>query len=129
MPAPSLTPMLTVKDAASAVDFYASAFGAVLQARFETPTGQIVAEMSIGGGRFFVVDENPEAFNLSPETLGGTSVRMSLIVNDADDATAQAIAAGAVEVFPVNDQPYGLRQGRVEDPYGHHWLVGTPLTT
>ena len=129
MPAPSLTPMLTVKDAASAVDFYASAFGAVPQARFETPTGQIVAEMSIGGQQFFVVDENPEAFNLSPETLGGTSVRISLIVNDADDATAQAIAAGAVEVFPVNDQPYGLRQGRVEDPYGHHWLVGTPLTT
>lgn len=129
MPASSLTPMLTVKDAASAVDFYASAFGAVSQARFETPAGQIVAEMSIGGQQFFVVDENPEAFNLSPETLGGTSVRISLVVNDADDATAQAIAAGAVEVFPVNDQPYGLRQGRVEDPYGHHWLIGTPLTT
>lgn len=121
--------MLTVKGAASAIDFYVRAFDAVPQARVETPRGQIVAEMSIGGEQFFVVDENPEAFNLSPKTLGGTSVRINLIVSDADDATAQAIAAGAVEVFPVSDQPYGLRQGRVEDPYGHHWLIGTPLTT
>jgi PhnB protein len=127
MQASSLTPMLTVRDAASAIDFYARAFDAVAQTRVETPTGQIVAEMSIGGEQFFVVDENPEAFNLSPETLGGTSVRMSVIVSDADDAAAQAIAAGAVEIFPVGDQPYGLRQGRVEDPYGHHWLIGTPL--
>jgi len=121
--------MLTVKDAASAIDFYTRAFDAVAQTRAETPTGQIVAEMSIGGERFFVVDENPDAFNLSPETLGGTSVRISLIVSDADNAAGQAIAAGAVEVFPVSDQPYGLRQGRVQDPYGHHWLIGTPLTT
>jgi PhnB protein len=121
--------MLTVKTAASAIDFYARAFGALAQTRVQTPTGQIVAELSIGGEQFFVVDENPEAFNLSPETLGGTSVRISLIVDDADAATAQAIAAGAVEIFPVADQPYGLRQGRVADPYGHHWLIGTPLTT
>jgi PhnB protein len=88
MQASSLTPMLTVRDAASAIDFYARAFDAVAQTRVETPTGQIVAEMSIGGEQFFVVDENPEAFNLSPETLGGTSVRMSVIVSDADDAAA-----------------------------------------
>jgi Uncharacterized protein conserved in bacteria len=72
--------------------------------------------MSIDGHRFYVVDENPQAFNLSPEALGGTSVRINLIVDDADASTAQAIAAGATEVFPVADQPYGLRQGRVADP-------------
>ena len=121
--------MLTVRDARAAIDFYEEAFGATEQSRLETPTGQIVAQMSIDGEQFFVVDENPDAFNLSPETLGGTSVRMSLIVDDADSSTAQAIAAGATEVFPVADQPYGLRQGRVADPSGHHWLIGTPLTS
>src|SRR3970282_1233988 len=102
--------MLTVSDAATAISFYRQAFDATEQSRFETPTGQIVAEMSVDGERFFVVDENPDALHLSPETWGGTSVRMSLIVDDADSGTAQAIAAGATLVFPVADQPYGLRQ-------------------
>jgi PhnB protein len=127
MSATSITPMLTVKDAGAAVDFYAQAFGATERERLTTPAGQIVAEMSIGGDPFFVVDENPVAFNLSPETLGGTSVRISLIVDDPDASAARAIRAGATEVFAVEDQPYGLRQGRVADPYGHHWLIGKPL--
>lgn len=95
--------------------------------RLTTPTGQIVAEMSIEGDRFFAVDENPAAFNLSPESLGGTSVRMSLVVDDPDAVARRAIAAGATEVFPMADQPYGMRQGRVQDPYGHHWLIGEHL--
>jgi PhnB protein len=121
--------MLTVAGAASAIEFYTQAFGAQERRRFASPGGQIVAEMSIGEDRFFVVDENPDAFNVSPETLGGTTVRISLIVDDPDESTTQAIAAGATEIFPVADQPYGLRQGRVADPYGHHWLIGTPLTS
>ncbi|MGZ4354693.1 MAG: VOC family protein [Gaiellaceae bacterium] len=128
MSASSLTPMLTVVSALAAVDFYRDAFGAVEQARFTAPTGHVVAELAIDGLRFFVVDENPAAFNLSPKSLGGTTVRMNLIVDDPDAAAARAIAAGATEVFPVSDQPYGLRQGRVADPDGHHWLLGKPLS-
>jgi PhnB protein len=52
---------------------------------------------------------------------------MSLVVADADASAERAVAAGATILFPVGDQPYGLRQGRVQDPYGHHWLLGTPL--
>jgi PhnB protein len=121
--------MLTVRDAAGAIEFYQRAFAAVEKERFHTPTGLIVSEMSIEGFTFFVVDENPDAFNLSPQTLGGTSVRMNLIVDDPDAAFERAISAGAKEVFPVSDQPYGLRQGRVQDPSGHHWLLGTPLSS
>jgi len=128
MTAWSLTPMLTVKNAAAAVEFYAEAFDAVELARFTTPTGQVVAELAIDELRFFVVDENPDAFNLSPQSLDGTTVRINLIVDDPDAAAAKAIRAGAREVFPVGDQPYGLRQGRIADPEGHHWLLGRPLT-
>ena len=127
MAASSLTPMLTVKSAVSAVEFYADAFDAVELARFTAPTGHVVAEMAIDGLRFFVVDENPQAFNLSPTSLGGTTVRINLIVEDPDAAAAKAVRAGASEIFPVADQPYGLRQGRVADPEGHHWLIGKQL--
>ena len=123
----ALSPALAVHDAAAAIDFYKAAFGATERSRLTTPTGQIVAEMSIDGNDLLVVDENPEAFNLSPNTLGGTSVRISLIVDDPDAWAARAIAAGAEEIFPVEDQPYGMRQGRVRDPFGHHWLVGRHL--
>jgi PhnB protein len=125
----SLTPMLTVRDAATAIRFYERAFGATEHERFQSPSGQIVAVMSIDGHRFHDVDENPEAFNHSPEPRGGTTVRINLIVEDPDAAAARAIAEGATEIFPVSDQSYGFRQGRVADPSGHHWLIGTPLTS
>lgn len=122
-----LTPFLTVKDARAVVEFYKKAFGATELSRQSTPTGQFIIEMSIDGERFYAVDENPSAFNVSPTTLGGTSVRISLIVGDPDAVANRAAAAGAKIVFPVTDQPYGMRQGRVADPAGHHWLIGKPL--
>ena len=122
----TIKPVLTCRDAPSAVEFYKRAFGAVEVNRHVNPNG-IVAEMEFDGAEFIVVDEVPEAFNLSPQTLGGTSVRISLTVDDPDAVAAQAITEGATEVFPIADQPYGLRQGRIADPFGHHWLIGRPL--
>jgi PhnB protein len=123
----AITPALTVSDGAAAVDFYIRAFGATEILRHTNAPGQIVSEMAIEGARFLVVDETPSAFNVSPETLGGTSVRLSLQVADPDAVAERAVAAGATVIFPIADQPYGLRQGRVADPFGHHWLIGRPL--
>ncbi|HVD02195.1 MAG TPA: VOC family protein [Candidatus Dormibacteraeota bacterium] len=131
-------PFLTVRGAAAAIDYYKRAFNAEERSRIKTPSGQIVAELSIEDARFNVVDENPEELgaleqassqdlNLSPQALGGTSVRIDLVVDDPDAVARQAIAAGGKELFPVGDQPYGWRQGRVVDPFGHHWLIGKPL--
>ena len=122
-----LTPFLTVSDARAIVEFYKKAFGAIELSRQSTPTGQFIIEMSLDGEAFYAVDENPSAFNVSPTTLGGTSVRMSLIVADPDAVADRAVAAGGKIVFPVADQPYGMRQGRIADPAGHHWLIGKPL--
>ena len=83
--------------------------------------------MSIDGNALLVVDENSAAFNVSPRALGGTSVRLNLVVDDPDAVARRAISAGATEVFPVADQPHGMRQGRVQDPYCHHWLIGRAL--
>jgi len=122
-----LTPFLTVKDARAVVEFYKKAFGAIEVSRQSAPTGQFIIEMSIEGERFYAVDENPPAFNVSPTTLSGTSVRISLIVDDPDAVADRAVAAGGKIVFPVADQPYGMRQGRIADPEGHHWLIGKLL--
>ena len=123
----SITPVLTVRNAAAAVEFYKAAFGAIEISRVEGSDGQFVVDLAIGQARFRVVDEALKASNLSPETLGGTSVRLNLLVEDPDATAARAVAVGATEVFPIADQPYGLRQGRFADPFGHHWLIGKPL--
>jgi PhnB protein len=125
--AASITPVLTVRGAAAAVAFYRRAFGAEEVHRNSYPDGRIVAELAVDGARFRVADEAPEAANLSPEALDGTTVRINLLVADPDGLAARAVAAGATEIAPVADQAYGLRQGRLADPFGHHWLIGRPL--
>jgi len=123
----TITPVLTVTDAVLAVAFYQRAFGAEEIYRNTYSDGRIVAEMAIGGARFRVADEAPEASNFSPQTLNGTSVRLNLMVTDPDAFAGQAIANGAIEIAPIVAQSYGLRQGRLVDPFGHHWLIGRPL--
>jgi PhnB protein len=123
----AVMPMLSVRGGAEAVEFYKRAFGAEVLNQLTAPDGGLVAELAVGGARFYLADESPDHQNFSPDSLGGTTVRIELFVEDPDAVAAQAIAAGAAEVIPVADQPYGIRQGRVRDPFGHHWLVGRPL--
>jgi PhnB protein len=123
----TITPVLTVRHAAQAVAFYERAFGAEEIYRNTYPDGRIVAEMAVGQARFRVADEAPEAANLSPQTLNGTTVRINLLVADPDGLAARAVANGASQVAAIADQSYGLRQGRLADPFGHHWLIGRPL--
>jgi PhnB protein len=91
--------------------------------RLEAPDGRVVAVLEIDGMPFGAATEAPELGTPSPEAAGATTVRVSLHVDDPDRVAARAVAAGATEMFPVADQPYGLRQGRVVDPFGHHWLI------
>ena len=128
----SISPMLSVRNGAKAVEFYKAAFGAGELFRVEAPDGGVVAQLSVGGAEFWVADESPEHKNFSPESLGaefrgGATVRMVMVVADPDAAFARAVKAGASVVVPVEDQPYGWRVGRVVDPFGHHWEIGKPL--
>ena len=125
-PKTSIAPMLSVRRGAAAVEFYKAAFGAVELFRIDAEDGAVVARLSVGGAEFWVADESPENLNFSPESLGGGTVRMVMIVEDPDAAFARAVAAGATEVWPVSNQ-YGWRLGRIVDPFGHHWEIGKPL--
>lgn len=125
-----ITPLLSVKNTSAAIEFYKKAFGAKESECIESPDGVVFAELSIDGARFFLSDEAPGNSNLSPESLGGsTTVRIELSVADPDSFARLAIAAGAREMFPVTDQDYGYRQGRIVDPFGHHWVVGRKMNT
>ena len=124
--ATQITPMLSVRRGAKAVDFYKAAFAAEEEFRLDDPGGAVVARLSVDGAEFWVADESPENKNFSPETIGGGSVRMVLTVDDPKAVFDKAMAAGATEVWPVSEQ-YGWLLGRIVDPYGHHWEIGKPL--
>jgi len=123
----SVAPLLSVRRGASAIDFYKRALGAEELLRIENDKGEVVARMAVDGAEFWLADESPQHFNFSPESLGGGSVRMVLTVENPDAAFERAVAAGATVVWPVADQRYGWRVGRIVDPFGHHWEIGKPL--
>jgi PhnB protein len=124
MPRHTLAPWLSVRDAARAVEFYKTAFGAA--EKFRIDGGGVVSRLSIGDSEFWVSDESPEYFNFSPESLNGATVRMILSVEDPDAVFARACEAGAKVVQPVAEE-HGWRVGRVADPFGHHWEIGREL--
>ena len=125
-PKTTIAPMLSVRGGARAMEFYKAAFGAGELFRLDSESGAVVARLSVGAAEFWVADESPEHLNFSPESLGGGSVRMVMIVEDPDAAFERAVAAGATVVNPVGNQ-YGWRLGRIVDPFGHHWEIGKPL--
>jgi PhnB protein len=125
---PAILPQLFVRRGRAAVEFYKAAFGAVEVYRVGGTDAheEVVSQLSIGAASFWVHDESPEYGNFSPESLGGSSVRMLLVVDDPGAVVERAVAAGATQLSAVGDE-HGWRVGRIADPYGHRWEIGTPL--
>jgi PhnB protein len=122
----AVTPYLTIKGAAKAIEFYKKAFGAEEVLRLDMPDGKIAhAEISIGGARIMLHDENPQWKALSPQTIGDTGSSLMLYVNDADAVVKRAAEAGATVTMEVADQFYGDRCGNINDPFGHKWSIAT----
>jgi len=122
----SVTPYLTLHDAARALDFYKRAFGAQEVVRMDGPDGKIAhAEIKIGDSMIMLADEMPGAGSRSPQSLGGTSGGIFLYVENADAVFSQAVSAGAQVEMPLADMFWGDRYGRLKDPFGHSWSVAT----
>ena len=119
----AITATLSVRNGRRAIDFYKAAFGATELFRVEDDGGAVVAQLSVAGAEFWLADESPANQNFSPESLGGCSVRMLLIVENPDAMFRQAVAAGATQVAPIYEG-HGWRLGRIVDPFGHHWEIG-----
>jgi PhnB protein len=124
----TVMPQLSVRHGREAVEFYKAAFGAVEVYRVGGTDGHeaVVSQLSVGTGSFWVSDESPEHANFSPESVGGATTRMLLVVADPDATIALAVAEGAVLVRPAANE-HGWRLGRIMDPFGHHWEIGRPL--
>ncbi|HEX2720422.1 MAG TPA: VOC family protein [Candidatus Deferrimicrobium sp.] len=123
----SITPMLTVRYADHAIDFYLRAFVAEELGRMHGPDGKTVmhAELKIGNSRLFLCDEVPEMECRSPETLGGSPTGIYLYVRDVDETFRKAVEAGATVKRPLEDMFWGDRTGSVVDPFGHSWDLAT----
>jgi PhnB protein len=125
---PGVSPELSVRRGREALEFYKAAFGAVEIYRVggTEEDEEVVAQLMVGNTSFWVSDESPSNKNFSPESLGGSTVRLLLIVQDPRSVVARAVAVGATEAVPVEEE-HGWLLGRIEDPFGHHWEIGKPL--
>lgn len=123
----TVNPYLIVDDAKAAIDFYVRAFGATEVSRL--PMGDKIghAELKLGDSHIMLADEFPEAGHLGPKTRGGPTSSLVVYVDDVDSAFGQALAAGAKEQRPVEDQFWGDRMGTLSDPFGHQWSLATHM--
>jgi uncharacterized glyoxalase superfamily protein PhnB len=132
VPRDNIVPELFVDDGARALAFYCAAFGATELRRMQAPDGVrlLHGELDIGGHRLFVVDEFPDVGTCRcPKTLGGTGVRITLEVADADSFVQRAAAAVATIMMPVTEMFWGARYAKLLDPFGHEWGINQQKNT
>jgi PhnB protein len=122
----TIAPWLTVQNCKAAASFYITAFGAIETYRLESPDGALIVKLSVNGAEFWVSDAVPEKERSNPELLGGGTIRMILTVANPDKVFANALKAGATEIFPVGEG-HGWKLGRIADPFGLHWEIGHPV--
>ena len=130
----SISPALTVRNGAGAVEFYKRAFGAEELGRMPAPDGKKLmhAALRIGDSMLMLADDFPEfcgGVKRNPKTLGETPVTLHLYVQDCDAAMKRAEQAGATVTMPLADMFWGDRYGQVKDPFGHTWSLATPQRT
>jgi PhnB protein len=121
----TIKPKLVVSDADAAIEFYRQAFGATVLQRYTMGDTVVFAELEMLGGRVTLKDE--DATDPSPTTLGRPGVLIDVTHDDPDSVAQAVVDEGGSVVFEVGDAAYGARGGRVRDPFGHEWLVQTPL--
>lgn len=121
-----ITPCLTVRGAAKALEFYAAAFGASERMRFPGPGGTIAhAELEIGDSVVIVADEQQDTKAPPPGGLQGSPAYLFIYVDDVDAVIARAVELGATLQRPAQDEFYGDRDGYIIDPFGHGWVVAS----
>ena len=122
----TVTPYLTVQNAARALEFYTRALGAKEVMRMDAPGGKIAhAEIKIGDSMIMLSDEMPQTATRSPQSLGGASGGVFLYVDNVDSTFEKAVSAGAKAGMRPTDMFWGDRFGTFTDPFGQVWSVAT----
>ena len=127
MPTQSLAlfaPELFITRGTMDISFYVKAFGAVELRRFSNEDKSIhVAELSIDGAIFHLHEETANPALFPPSKHNGSTVLIGLFVDDVDAFISKATINGAKLISPPTSYDYGYRQGIVEDPFGHRWMI------
>jgi PhnB protein len=120
----SLTPYLTCKDTARAIEFYKKAFGAKLDMQMPGPDGKIIhAEIQIGNSKIFLGEECPGR-SLAPDPNSSLApVSIFFYTDNVDAVFDRAVQEGSKVAAPLQDQFWGDRFGKLVDPFGHHWAL------
>jgi PhnB protein len=122
----TVTPHLICAGAADAIEFYRKAFGAVELSRMPGSDGKLMhASIRIGDSVIMLNEENPDWGSFGPKSLKGSPVTIHLYVENVDAIFEQAVRAGAKVTMPLDDMFWGDRYGKLEDPFGHLWSIGT----
>ena len=125
-------PHLIVSNGMAALKFYQEVFGAKEGHNMMTTDGKRLThgEVELDGHKFFVSDQfttEEGGHCKTPQTLGGTCVRITLMTEDADGVFERAVARGAKILMPVQDMFWGARYGQFLDPWGHNWGINQQL--
>jgi uncharacterized glyoxalase superfamily protein PhnB len=125
--AAAIVPYICVHDAAAALRWYADVFGAAETVRYTGDDGRIGhAEMRLNGALLMLSEPYPEYGVIAPQP-GGSAFSLHVEVPDADAVHFAAVAAGAISLSEPADQAYGARSCTIIDPFGHRWMVQTPI--
>ena len=125
---PTIRPRLVVEDVDSAVAYYERFLGATRGPRHTEPSGLVVhAEVRIGGSTISLTQACDDYRLYSPEAAAGSPVLLTLTVADASKVGAAMVEGGAAVVVSIEDRPWGRREGRIKDPFGHLWLISQDL--
>jgi PhnB protein len=117
-------PHLAIRVLQPAMDFYIKAFGAIVLRQWNNDDGSVhVAEMMIDGAMFHLHEEVSGKNQLSPDSVGATTSLIGLFTSDPDRLVDAATRHGGRIIDAIQDYDYGYRQGTLEDPFGHQWLI------
>ncbi len=120
----SVTPYLVIDGAAQAIEWYKRAFGAKEINRSPVPGGKILnAQIKIGDSFVMMSDDFQMSTAKAPSAVGTTTVTLHVFTKNVDKLFQQALAAGAKEIMPLDNQFWGDRYGQLQDPFGHLWSL------
>jgi PhnB protein len=125
---PSLTPRLIVEKVDDAIAFYRATLDAELVERYALTNGVVVhAALRLGQSIFSLAERVDEWGLVSPNAIGGSPVLLRLESESPDAIASRMVERGACMVIEIKDRPYGKREGRIRDPFGHLWVLSTTI--
>lgn len=128
----SITPFITVKNPAEAIEFYKTVFNARVKDITEYPDENgnktiVHAELDFGNGFLQLGAANPVYKLVLPPDGDNACYSLGIYVINVDQVFENAVARGAIVREPVASFVSGDRFGSILDPFGVRWSIMTRI--